>query len=290
MLGTACLAQQALPSEAKVGQVRLELEVLPAGGMGLTHEPVVVVLRVVNLTDEPLWVQCAGGTVEGFELSVWDEHGHRLTDPPKLPAPAVDFLYGIIRVPAGKASRQITCLLDGIYCFDRPGTYEARASLWDWTTMRRRLHEDKVWQVASLAQASATYRVTEGTPDDHRRLAAVLTSCFVSGSGFGVRPPLPALASWRETHIDSHPHIDVGRVLRAFHHDAMLSYLAQITYERHRPEWFEAIARVGTPLARELLQAMATSRRPWIADPAGQALAHMQATDGDMAPRVEEVD
>ncbi len=270
--------------EAQPGELRLHLEVQPVGGRAVTREPVVVVVRIENMTDEPLRLLDRSPQWPSVEISIWDAAGQRRSAPPRLPDEReVGGIVGAITLEPRGTSRPVAQLLDRVFRFADPGTYEVKADLWDWHSIVTGVRHPPD-AVPVLASASATYVCRDGSQEDYDFIAAFLAWWVAGMWRHEHQVEWPLL--WRDDEVSHQAGPLVPEMLLYFADESMLPYMVQCARLEMKPWAFEAIRRIGTPGARQALELLSTSGLPAVAQAARAELAKFgessaNATQGD---------
>jgi hypothetical protein len=249
----------------------LHLEVQPVGGRGVTREPVVVVARIENLTDEPLRLLERSPRWPRVEISVWDAAGRRQSPPPRLPDEReVGGIAGVRALAPRATSRPVVQLLDRVFRFADPGTYEIRADLWDWHSIVTGVRHAP-GAVPVLASASTTYVCRDGSREDYDFIAAFLA--WWTAGMWRHRDQVEWPPLWRDEEVSRQAGHLVPEMLVNFADESILPYMVQCARLEMKPWAFEAIRRIGTPRARQALELLSTSGLPAVAQAARAELA-----------------
>ena len=133
-----------------------------------------------------------------------------------------------------------------------------------------------------LAECSAEYTVREGTAEDHEWIASLLAWEVAPGLMTGRSPAgveLPPL--WRIPGVDRRAGNLAHEMLWSLGTDAALPHLVQFSLVDHQRWSFEGLRKLGTPRAREALEALAKSRNATVAKLAAAQLAELKGIAGN---------
>lgn len=257
------------PSTPTAGDLQVGIEARSFAGLGITFEPVLIVVTVTNLTDKSLMLRSDD---KAFLLSVTDPHGNMFIPSPPPPEP-VRFpggAYATLSLKPREVAPPKAFLLDRVHAIAMPGKHLIQLQVQGEPPLGG--------PRPIIAQCQTEYTARAGTDAEYEWLGSLLAQMIISN----VDVPQPAQPQVRWDVADPVGCWVTSAPLRYdlllyFAHEQALPHLLQFAVMDfdERVDYLGAIRRHGTPRARQMLELLKQSHDARLAEKAAAELAKM---------------